>query len=93
MKIKPIFTEKSMKEAKNGKYSFWVLPTLSKNQIKNLFEKAYDVKIKLVKTLNYKKMVTKNMRGKIVTKPAMKKTILTLKSGKIDVFTETKKEK
>lgn len=93
MKIKPIFTEKSMKEAKSGKYSFWVLPTLNKNQIKNLFEKAYDVKVKLVKTLNYKKMVTKNMRGRIVTKPAMKKAILTLKSGKIDIFTETKKEK
>lgn len=93
MKIKPIFTEKSMKEAKNGKYSFWVLPTLNKNQIKNLFEMAYDVKVKLIKTLNYKKRITKNMRGKIVTKPAMKKTILTLKSGKIDIFTETKKEK
>ena len=33
MKIKPIFTEKSMREAKNGKFSFWVLPSLTKNQI------------------------------------------------------------
>jgi ribosomal protein L23 len=93
MKIKPIFTEKSMNQAKLGKFSFWVLPSLTKNQIRNLFETAYDVKVKLVKTLNYKKITTKNMRGKIVTRPAMKKVILTLKSGKIDVFTETKKEK
>src|SRR3989339_564057 len=86
MKIKPIFTEKSMNQAKGGSYSFWVLPTLTKNQIKDLFEKAYDVKVKLVKTINYKKLTTKNLRGRIVNKPAMKKAIISLKSGKIDIF-------
>jgi len=86
MKIKPIFTEKSMSQAKLGKYSFWVLPTLTKNQIKNLFETAYDVKVKLVKTINYKKLTTKNLRGRIVNKPAMKKAIISLKSGKIEIF-------
>jgi len=92
MKIKPIFTEKSMSQAKLGKYSFWVLPTLTKNQIKNLFETAYDVKVKLVKTINYKKFTTKNLRGRIVSKPAMKKAIISLKSGKIEIFEEPKKK-
>ena len=62
MKIKPIFTEKSMNQAKLGKYSFWVLPTLTKNQIKNLFEIAYDVKAKLVKTINNKKFKRENSK-------------------------------
>ncbi|HCR35428.1 50S ribosomal protein L23 [Candidatus Woesebacteria bacterium GWC2_33_12] len=91
MKIRPIFTEKSMNQAKSGNYSFWVLPTLTKNQIKSLFEKAYDVKVRLVKTINYKKSSNKNARGRVVTKKAMKKAIISLKSGKIDIFTETKK--
>ena len=93
MKIKPIFTEKSMNQAKKGNYSFWVLPTLTKNQIKDLFEKAYDIKVKLVKTINYKKSSNKNARGKIVTKKAMKKAIISLKSGKIDIFESEDKSK
>lgn len=92
MKIKPIFTEKSMNLAKNGNYSFWVLPNLTKYQIKKLFESAYEVKIAKVRTINYKKNVSRNMRGKVVTKPAMKKILLTLKSGKIDIFEEAKKK-
>lgn len=91
MKFRPVFTEKSIKLAKAGGYTFWVLPSLTKNQIKSLFEKALNVKIKLIKTLNYKKSEKRNFRGKIVTKPAMKKAILFLKSGKIDVFEEVKK--
>lgn len=90
MKIKPIFTEKSMGEAKKGKYSFWVLPSLSKYQIKNLLETAFEVKIGSVRTLNYKKSVSRNMRGRTVTKSAKKKAIITLKSGKIEIFEETK---
>lgn len=86
MKIRPIFSEKSMKEAKEGKYSFWVLPALTKNQIKTFFEKVYKVKIRLTKTMNYKKRITRNMRGRLIGKPAMKKAILVLKSGKIDIF-------
>ena len=58
MKIKPIFTEKSMQKAKNGIYSFWVLPTLAKNQIRKLIEEAFEVKVGSVNTQNYKKMVT-----------------------------------
>ena len=92
MKIRPIFTEKSMNQAKSGNYSFWVLPTLTKNQIKSLFEKAYDVKVRLVKTINYKKSSNKNARGRVVTKKAMKKAIISLKSGKIEIFEEPKKK-
>lgn len=91
MKIKPIFTEKSMQKAKNGIYSFWVLPTLAKNQIRKLIEEAFEVKVGSVNTQNYKKMVGRSMRGKKVTKVAKKKAMITLKTGKIDIFEEPKK--
>ncbi len=90
MNIKPIYTEKSMNQAKNGLYSFWFLPKFTKNQIKVILEKALDVKIDSLKTQNYKKMVSRTMRGTIKTTKAMKKVLVTLKSGKIELFEETK---
>lgn len=90
MNIKPIYTEKSMNQAKNGLYSFWFLPRFTKNQIKVVLEKALDIKIDSIKTQNYKKMVTRTMRGTVKTIPAKKKVLITLKSGKVELFEETK---
>jgi len=83
-----------MNQAKNGQYSFVFLPKFTKNQIKDLIEKAFKVKIGEVKTTNYKKSSSKNFRGNIKTKNAVKKVLVTLKSGKIDLFeTESKGKK
>mgnify|MGYP001558227273 FL=1 len=92
MNIKPVYTEKSMNQAKNGLYSFWFLPRFTKNQIKNLLEKAFDIKINSIKTQNYKKMTSRTMRGTIKTTAAKKKVLVTLKSGKIDLFEDSSKE-
>lgn len=91
MNIKPIYTEKSLGQAKQGLYSFWFLPKFSKNQIKIILEKALDIKIDSIKTQNYKKMITRTMRGTRKTIKAMKKVLITLKSGKIELFEESKK--
>jgi ribosomal protein L23 len=91
MNIKPIYTEKTLNQAKNGLYSFWFLPKFTKNQIKVMLEKALDIKIDSIKTQNYKKMTTRTMRGTIKTIKAMKKVLVTLKSGKIELFEESKK--
>lgn len=91
MNIKPIYTEKSLNQAKNGLYSFWFLPKFSKNQIKVVLEKAFDIKINSIKTQNYKKMKSKTMRGVVKIIQAKKKVLITLKSGKIDLFTEKNK--
>lgn len=91
MNIKPIYTEKTLNQAKNGLYSFWFLPKFTKNQIKVMLEKALDIKIDAIKTQNYKKMTTRTMRGTIKTIKAMKKVLITLKSGKMELFEETKK--
>ena len=92
MNIKPVYTEKSMNQAKNGLYSFWFLPRFTKNQIKNLLEKAFDIKINSIKTQNYKKITSRTMRGTIKNIAAKKKVLVTLKSGKIDLFEDSSKE-
>ncbi len=91
MKFTPIFTEKTMNQAKNGMYSFWVLPTYAKGQIKKFMEDALEVKIDKILTQNYKKMVSRTARGTRKTVKAMKKVLITLKSGKIEMFDIEKK--
>lgn len=90
MDIKPVFTEKSLNQAKNGQYSFWFLPKFNKNQVKVILEKTFDIKIDSIKTQNYKKIKSRTMRGVVKTMPAKKKFIVTLKSGVIDLFTQEK---
>lgn len=86
MKFTPIFTEKSMNQAKNGQYSFWVLPTFAKGEVKKFMEDALDIKIANILTQNYKKMTVKTARGTRKTVKAMKKVLITLKSGKVEMF-------
>lgn len=86
MKFTPIFTEKSMNQAKNGLYSFWVLPVYAKGAIKKSMEDAMDIKIAKILTQNYKKIVVRTARGTRKTIKAMKKVMITLKSGKIEMF-------
>lgn len=90
MKFTPIFTEKSMNQAKNGMYSFWVLPTYAKGQIKKFIEDALEIKISKILTQNYKKMIVRTNRGTRKTVKAMKKVLITLKSGKIEIFEHEK---
>jgi len=88
MKFTPIFTEKSMNQAKNGMYSFWVLPTYAKGQIKKFLEDVLEIKIAKILTQNYKKMTVRTARGTRKTVKAMKKVLITLKSGKIEIFAD-----
>jgi ribosomal protein L23 len=92
MKIKPIYTEKSLDLSKKGVYSFWVLPNFSKNEISNYLKSNFDVVVGNIKTLNYKKLKKKTMRGVVKTIPAMKKVLVTLKSGTLNWYEEEKKK-
>ena len=93
MKIKPIYTEKSLKQAQNGVYSFWVLPEFSKYQITAFLKKTFAVEVADIKTLNYKKLTSRTNRGKTKTTKAMKKVLIKLKSGKLDWYEEEKSKK
>lgn len=93
MKLIPVFTEQSLKEAKVGNYTFWVETKAAKPEIKNAIETAFGVHVTRVRTLNLKKEIKVDFRGHKKVKPARKKAIVTLKKDeKIDLF-EEKKEK
>ena len=52
--IKPIITEKMTAESElYNRYGFYVDPRANKIQIKDAVEKAYNVSVKKVRTMNY----------------------------------------
>jgi large subunit ribosomal protein L23 len=50
--IRPIITEQSMEQGDLKKYAFEVARSASKPEIKNAIEKAFDVKVEKVNTIN-----------------------------------------
>ena len=91
MKFAPILTEKTMKDAKNGFYTFWVDRFLTKNMISKLISKIFGVHVTSVRTINYKGGVKRNYKGKKETVKAGKKAIVALgDKEKIDLFEEKK---
>ncbi len=89
--IIPIFTEKSLKLAKDGKYSFWVDRVTDKGAIKAEIAHVFGVHIVTIKTVNVKAETGRNARGVKYAKGAGKKAIVTLADKeKIDIFEESK---
>lgn len=89
-KIVPILTEKSLNDAKEGKYTFWVDNSWNKHKIATEIKRIFDVEIKSVKTINYKRTRKRNYLGRYKEFPSRKKAIISIKGkGKIDIF-ETK---
>ena len=78
--LAPVVTEKSAANAEKNVYTFKVVKSANKIQIKDAVEKAFGVKVKSVNTLNTK---TKQKRvGRYTgTTKAYKKAIITLKDG------------
>lgn len=90
--IKPVFTEKSLKSAKIGKYSFWVDRDMAKNSIKAEIARLFGVHVVDIKTIRTKGETGRNMRGVKFSTGVQKKAIVTLKEKeKIDLFEESKK--
>jgi len=88
---KPLITEKGtqLKETSN-RYVFRVDAGANKRQIKQAVEETFKVKVKDVRTANYKgkPRVVTNRSGRFVgTKQDWKKAFVTLAQGeKIDIF-------
>lgn len=90
--ITPVFTEKSLKLAKFGKYTFWITHMMTKLDVKNEVNTIFGVHVKTVKTITTHGEAKKNNRGMKVKVMPTKKAIVTLKTGeKIEVFEEPKK--
>ncbi len=92
MKLRPILTEKSMKDAKRGLYSFWVPASLTKHQIKELVGSTFGVHVVNVRTQNRAGEVKTTLAKKKVTIKPRKKALVNLKAKeKIDLFEGEKK--
>ena len=78
--IAPVVTEKSMLDRQNNVYTFKVIKTATKDEIKNAVESAFKVEVKKVNTLNTKSK--KKRVGKYAGRTkTYKKAIVTLKDG------------
>jgi large subunit ribosomal protein L23 len=75
--VKPIRSEKSYAGIANKRYSFKVLPSATKTQVKAAIEKIFGVKVAKVNTLNVRGKIKR--MGKTSGKTsAYKKAIVTL---------------
>lgn len=78
--IAPVITEKSMAERSNNVYTFKVIKSATKDEIKKAIEEAFKVEVTKINTLNTK---SKRRRvGKYAGRTkTYKKAIVTLKDG------------
>ena len=84
---KPIITEQSMEQVADKKYTFEVLPSANKIQIKKAVEEIFKVKVEKVTTINYDGK-TKRMGVHIGKRASWKKAVvkLTADSKTIEIF-------
>ena len=86
--ISPLITEKSMQDAANGKFSFKVVKSSNKPEIKREIEKSFSVNVTHISTniLKGKKVRTGTRRTEKKVSD-WKKAIVTVKKGqKIGLF-------
>ena len=84
---RPIITEQSMGETENKKYTFEVAKDANKIEIAKAVEEIFGVKVASVATQNRKGKVYRTRNG-IGTRKDVKRAIVTLREGTIDIFGE-----
>lgn len=90
--LKPVFTEKSLKMAKKGKYTFWVSPTADKISIKAEVARVFGVHVTDINTIKKAGEAGRTARGRKFNKLASKKAVVEIRDGeKIDIYEESKK--
>lgn len=75
-----VYTEKSNKTSATGKYSFKVDKNITKNEIKSLIKKIFNVDVTKVNIINNKEK-SKRFKGIIGSKKSFKKAIVTLREN------------
>ena len=78
--LKPVITEASLEDLRAGKYTFRVMKTANKTEIKDAVEKIFGVKVAKVNTIRMRGR-TRRMGRYEGTTPAWKKAIVTLAEG------------
>ena len=75
--LRPVLTEKATDGIENKRYTFTVLKTANKTQIKIAVEKMFSVKVKIVNTVTQRGKLKRMGRNEGYT-PTTKKAIVTL---------------
>jgi len=90
--LKPIFSEKSLKDSVYNRYHFKVDPRANKIQIKQAVEELFSVDVIKVRTITAKPQQKRNRRtGKMQTIKGYKKALVEIKpKQKIDLFSNLK---
>lgn len=83
--FKPVVTEKSSVLMDEGKYTFEVDPRANKTEIKNAIEAIFGVKVSHVATQNRKGKTFRTRTG-LGKRKDVKRAIVTLREGAIDIF-------
>jgi large subunit ribosomal protein L23 len=78
--IAPVITEKATMLAEHNQFVFKVHPRADKGSIKASVEAIFKVKVAAVNTLNVKGK-QKRFRGRLGSRPDVKKAIVTLEPG------------
>jgi large subunit ribosomal protein L23 len=78
--IRPIITEKSMRDMEENKYTFAVDKSANKIEIKRAVEELFDVKVEKVNVINYTGKI-RRMGRNVGRKPNWKKAFVKLKEG------------
>ncbi len=87
--LKPILTEKTLKEAKSNKYTFEVGRYMTKPEIAKLIEKIFGSKVLSVSTVNMKAGAKMTIRGQRKNIRPVKKAVVETKD-KLEIFEEKK---
>ena len=83
---RPIVTEKSTDMQEQGRYIFEVAPRATKHQVKEAVQKAFDVKVLRVNTINVRGK-RKRVGMSTSVRPSRKKAVVTLAPGQsITIF-------
>ncbi len=83
--LSPVVSEKSYSLIDQGKYTFEVDPRSNKTEIKIAVEQVFGVKVAAVNTIS-RKGKTRRTRFGIGRRKDVKRAIVTLREGTIDIF-------
>ena len=83
--LKPVVTEKSSLLQDQGKYTFEVDPRANKTEIKNAIQDIFGVKVEKVATMRRTGKAYRRRDG-IGRRKDVKRAIVTLRDGSIDIF-------
>jgi large subunit ribosomal protein L23 len=84
--IRPVVTERSTALGEAGAYAFVVSRDANKIEIRHAIERLFDVKVRDVRTMNYRGKLRRVGRA-VGRRPAYKKAIVRLAEGEhIDIY-------